>query len=110
MSASSTAIDPRTCPEERLSAARETDGALRLAPRRASPWRLYQSPTQERIAVETSASSENAPSPCLPQRRTTIAAPTGPRADPTLPPTWNSDCASPGRPPEAMRATRDDSG
>ncbi|MNQ54291.1 hypothetical protein D3C85_683560 [compost metagenome] len=38
------------------------------------------------------------------------AASRGPRADPTLPPTWNSDCASPCRPPEAMRATRDDSG
>ena len=31
-------------------------------------------------------------------------------ADPTLPPTWKTDCASPCRPPEAIRATRDDSG
>ena len=27
-----------------------------------------------------------------------------------LPPTWNTDCAKPYRPPEARRATRDDSG
>jgi hypothetical protein len=29
---------------------------------------------------------------------------------PVLPPTWNSDCARPWRPPEASRATRDASG
>ena len=38
------------------------------------------------------------------------AASSGPIDDPALPPTWNSDCASPCCPPEAMRATRDDSG
>ena len=38
------------------------------------------------------------------------AASSGPIAEPTLPPTWNSDCASPWRPPDAMRATREDSG
>ena len=38
------------------------------------------------------------------------AASTGPSDDPTLPPTWNSDCAKPWRPPEAMRATREASG
>ena len=31
-------------------------------------------------------------------------------AEPTLPPTWNTDWAMPCRPPEAIRATRDDSG
>ena len=29
---------------------------------------------------------------------------------PVLPPTWNTDCARPWRPPDAMRATRLDSG
>ena len=38
------------------------------------------------------------------------AASSGPIADPALPPTWKSDCAKPCRPPEAIRATRDDSG
>jgi len=45
-----------------------------------------------------------------PRGTTTKAASSGPTADPELPPTWNSDCASPCRPPEAIRATRDDSG
>ncbi len=31
-------------------------------------------------------------------------------AAPVLPPTWNRDCAIPCWPPEAMRATREDSG
>ena len=38
------------------------------------------------------------------------AASSGPMRWPALPPTWNSDCARPCRPPEAMRAMRDDSG
>ena len=38
------------------------------------------------------------------------AATSGPIAEPVLPPTWNSDCASPCRPPDAIRATREDSG
>ena len=38
------------------------------------------------------------------------AASSGPSAEPALPPTWNSDCASPCRPPEARRATREASG
>ncbi len=38
------------------------------------------------------------------------AASRGPQADPTFPPTWNSDCASPCCPPEASRAMREDSG
>ena len=41
---------------------------------------------------------------------TTNAASSGPIDEPRLPPTWNTDCASPCRPPDAMRATRDDSG
>jgi hypothetical protein len=44
-------------------------------------------------------------------RGTTMnAASSGPMADPVLPPTWNSDWADPCCPPEAMRATRDESG
>ena len=38
------------------------------------------------------------------------AASSGPTAWPTLPPTWNTLCAVPNRPPEAARATRDASG
>ena len=45
-----------------------------------------------------------------PKLATISAAVSGPNAEPVLPPTWNSDCARPWRPPEAMRATRLDSG
>ena len=45
-----------------------------------------------------------------PRGTTMKAASSGPIAWPVLPPTWNSDCASPKRPPEASRATREDSG
>ncbi len=38
------------------------------------------------------------------------AASSGPSDEPKLPPTWNSDCARPCWPPEAMRATREASG
>ena len=38
------------------------------------------------------------------------AAKSGPVAEPALPPTWKIDCAKPCWPPEAMRATREDSG
>ncbi len=34
----------------------------------------------------------------------------GPIDEPTAPPTWNSDCAKPWRPPDATRAIRDASG
>lgn len=39
-----------------------------------------------------------------------IAASNGPNELQKLAPTWNSDCARPCRPPEAMRATREYSG
>jgi hypothetical protein len=45
-----------------------------------------------------------------PKGTITAAASSGPSAVPVLPPTWNSDCAMPCLPPEAMRATREDSG
>ena len=38
------------------------------------------------------------------------AASSGPSALPTLPPTWKTDWAKPWRPPDAMRATREDFG
>ena len=38
------------------------------------------------------------------------AASNGPAAEPILPPSWNNDWAKPWRPPEAMRATRDEFG
>jgi hypothetical protein len=38
------------------------------------------------------------------------AASSGPSDDPVLPPTWNTDCARPWRPPDDIRAMRDDSG
>ena len=47
---------------------------------------------------------------CCPRGSTTKAASSGPMADPRLPPTWNSDCARPWRPPDASRATRELSG
>ena len=60
--------------------------------------------------IESSAISANQPIEACPKVTTIAAAISGPSAWPRLPPTWNSDCASPNRPPEAMRATRDDSG
>src|SRR5690606_29377760 len=76
--------------------------SARLAP--------YQRPMPTRTTMPNSAASENqATLPC-PCGMMNSAASSGPSADPTLPPTWNSDCARPCRPPEAMRATRDDSG
>ena len=45
-----------------------------------------------------------------PYGRTMKAASSGPIAEPALPPTWKNDWAKPCRPPEARRATRDDSG
>ena len=41
---------------------------------------------------------------------TTAMASSGPKAWPALPPTWNTDWAMPKRPPDAERATREDSG
>src|ERR1700761_4275093 len=77
---------------------------------RARPWLRYQLATFHSTAQESSASSaQNARLDC-PPRPTTRAAASGPSAEPRLPPTWNIDCASPGRPPDAIRATREDSG
>ena len=75
-----------------------------------APEFLYQVPTCHRNAIATSAASENQPMLAWPRGSTTKAASSGPSDEPALPPTWNSDCAKPWRPPDATRAIRDDSG
>jgi hypothetical protein len=60
--------------------------------------------------MPSSAKSPNQATLRWPRGNTTKAASSGPMDEPTLPPTWNIDCASPWAPPEAMRATREDSG
>ncbi|MNT13369.1 hypothetical protein D3C72_1483380 [compost metagenome] len=60
--------------------------------------------------MPTTAARPNQAALCWPNGTITAAASSGPSALPVLPPTWNSDCAMPCWPPEAMRATREDSG
>ncbi|OIQ70008.1 hypothetical protein GALL_483860 [mine drainage metagenome] len=60
--------------------------------------------------MASNATSENQAMLRWPCGSTIHAASSGPVAVPAFPPTWKIDCASPWRPPEAMRATRDDSG
>jgi hypothetical protein len=60
--------------------------------------------------MATSAARANQAMLPWPRGTTTKAASNGPEAEPTLPPTWKSDCAMPYRPPAAMRATREASG
>jgi hypothetical protein len=72
--------------------------------------RRYHSPTWNSTNIATSAQAENQAIAPWPRGITTIAASSGPIAWPALPPTWNRDCARPYLPPEASRATRDDSG
>ena len=57
-----------------------------------------------------SATNANHAMLCCPWGMTINAASSGPNALPAFPPTWKMDCARPYRPPEAIRATRDDSG
>ncbi len=57
-----------------------------------------------------SAAPANQEAACWPYGTITAAAISGPRAVPKLPPTWNTDWASPWRPPEASRAMREASG
>ena len=71
---------------------------------------LYQRPMPVSTTMPNSAASENQATLRCPCGMMNSAASSGPSAEPTLPPTWNSDCARPWRPPEAMRATREDSG
>ncbi len=71
---------------------------------------MYQWPICVSTIIATSAAAENHAMLCWPCGMTTSAASSGPSAEPALPPTWNTDCASPCWPPDAIRATRDDSG
>ena len=72
--------------------------------------RLYQRLTLASRKIASSAAAENQAMLPWPRGTTMNAASSGPIAEPVLPPTWNSDWAKPWRPPDAMRATRDDSG
>ena len=71
---------------------------------------LYQFPILVRMRMARIAAKANQPIEACPKGMTTSAASSGPMAPPALPPTWNIDCASPFRPPEASCATREDSG
>src|SRR5450759_3744302 len=73
-------------------------------------WRLYHVLTRISTTIATSANRENHAMLRCPAGSTINAASKGPIDDPALPPTWNRDCARPCWPPEAMRATREDSG
>ncbi len=53
---------------------------------------------------------ENHAEPICPWGRMMKTARRGPIAEPVFPPTWKNDWAKPCFPPEAIRATRDDSG
>src|SRR5215470_9372445 len=78
--------------------------------RERARWRAYQPPTCTSTAMAMSAAAENHAMLDCPCGTTTNAASRGPEAEPTFPPTWNSDCARPYLPPAAMRATREASG
>jgi hypothetical protein len=73
-------------------------------------WRLYHAPTRISTRMASSAAAENHAMLRCPAGSTMNAASNRPIDEPALPPTWKSDCASPCCPPEAIRATRDDSG
>ena len=66
--------------------------------------------TKATTVSDASGISANQATEAWPKFKTMSAAIRGPSAWPRLPPTWNSDWASPWRPPDAMRATRADSG
>src|ERR1700748_1965395 len=70
----------------------------------------YHFPTRNNMAIARSAARENQMIRDCPKGAMMAAANRGPSALPALPPTWNSDSAIPLRPPEARKATREDSG
>ena len=86
-SVTSTATDNTT--RRRDSPASRT-AALRVRLRAA-----YQRLTPHSTAIASSATPENQAMLPWPKRSTTNAAASGPSAAPPLPPTWNTDCASP---------------
>src|SRR3954452_10578777 len=77
----------------------------------ADAWRRpYHPPTRHSTTMAIKAARENQATLRWPRGSTTKAAASGPTADPAFPPTWKTDWASPCCPPDAIRATRDDSG
>ena len=85
----------------------ETALAVRL---RVAITPAYHRPTPDRMAIAVSARAANQATLPWPFGTMMKAAASGATAWPKLPPTWKTDCASPCRPPDAMRATREDSG
>src|SRR5260370_18581026 len=73
-------------------------------------FRLSQPPTFANKMIATRPTKENQPILLCPLGTMINAANKGPSDVPALPPTWNIDWASPCRPPEAMRASREASG
>ena len=67
----------------------------RAAGRCAVRRRAYQPPTWKSTNIASSAAPENHTMLCWPRGTTMNAASSGPAAEPMLPPTWNSDWASP---------------
>lgn len=67
-------------------------------------------PTRHNSPAPTAAAAANQATAGRPSGTTMNAASSGPSDCPKLPPSWNSDCAVPKRPPEARRATRELSG
>src|SRR5215831_13524407 len=70
----------------------------------------YHVPTRDSTTIASRATTENQAMLRCPAGSTINAASSGPSDEPVLPPTWKSDCANPCRPPDAIRATREDSG
>src|SRR5271169_1640900 len=70
---------------------------------------LYQPPTCHKTKAPSKAAIENQARLERPRGMIIQAASNGPVAVPVFPPTWKIDCARPYRPPEAIRATREDS-
>ena len=58
-------------------------------------WRAYHAPTCSSTTMAISAAPENHAMLDWPWGTTTNAASNGPEAEPTFPPTWNRDWASP---------------
>ncbi|OIQ82097.1 hypothetical protein GALL_361300 [mine drainage metagenome] len=73
-------------------------------------WCAAQRPTRPSTTIASNAAIENQARLAWPCGTMNAAASSGPSAVPALPPTWKIDCARPWRPPDASRATRDDSG
>ncbi len=71
---------------------------------------LYQVLTRISSSMASSAPPENQAMLRWPCGSTMKAASSGPSDDPLLPPSANSACAKPWRPPDAMRAMREASG